>query len=296
MLPSNTIVLVERLTALLPNDFTKMVLSGSLRALQDDNNPIRVNLFALAIREMVRHVLDMRAPEADVRSCTWFKEAMKLKLSKASEQERRSLDIVTRKDRMIYATQGGLRDELLAELHIDTQGMHDALLATVRKLSKHVHMEPSSMLPPSASVVELANEVLTAVAEFLEAVDQFRAEIGEAVSGAVNDEALDSFLRATYDSLDELSTHMQVDGVEVDAIKVIGIGASKVYLEASGTVYVELVYGSGADERRGDGARISDNYPFTMMLSASTTDLKDLQSGQGYVNTDSFYGLDELLS
>ena len=190
---------------------------------------------------------------------------------------------------MVYATQGGLGDKLLQDMNIDTQGMHDALLSTVRDLSKHVHVQPSTMLSPGVSVVPLADGVLTTVCEFLEAIARFREEVGIAVSEAVNDEALNSFFRETVDSLDELSTHTEVNEVEVDDVKVVSIGASKVFLEASGTVYVELVYGSASDERKGDGARMSDKFPFTMTLSASTANLEAFESGQGLVNTDRFY-------
>jgi Predicted pPIWI-associating nuclease len=73
MLPPETIALVERLHPLLPDAFSQTVLKGSIRALQDDSNPIRANLFALGMREMVRHVLEVKAPEEEVRQCRWFK-------------------------------------------------------------------------------------------------------------------------------------------------------------------------------------------------------------------------------
>src|SRR5208283_5092883 len=130
MLPSTTIVLVERLAPMLPDDFSQKLLSGSLRVVWDDNNPIRVNLFALGIREMVRHVLAMKAPDDEVRDCGWFVAAMEKKKQNATPEALKQIDVVTRRDRMVYATQGGLADDLLQGLDIDTEGMHDALVAT----------------------------------------------------------------------------------------------------------------------------------------------------------------------
>ena len=289
MLPSTTVAVAEHLAALLPDDFSRTVLNGSLRALLDDNNPIRVNLLALGIREMVRHVLEVKAPDEAIRSCVWFKEAMQKKVAKMPLKEAKAADVVTRKDRMVYATQGGLRDETLSELNIDVEGMHSELISTVKMLSKHVHIEELNMLPPASSPAVLAEEVIAAVTEFLESIARFRSEVGDAVSEAVQTEALDTFLRETVDSLDELSSHTQVEDVEVAVVDVIGIGPSEVSIEASGTVYVELVYGSSSDERRGDGARMSAKYPFRILLTASTENLANLESGSAYVNTDSFY-------
>jgi hypothetical protein len=108
MLPSIIIALVEKLKPLLPDEFSREVLSGSVRVLWDDNNPIRINLFALGIREMVRNVLELAAPDIEIQKCRWFLSDLENRRREASSGGRQSPEQITRKDRMIYATQGGL--------------------------------------------------------------------------------------------------------------------------------------------------------------------------------------------
>jgi hypothetical protein len=261
MLPSTIVALGERLGPQLPDDFSRAVLSGSLRALSDDNNRIRVSLFALGIRELVRHVLEQMAPDDEVKRCKWFTHAH----DNADKPSTRSGERVkvTRRDRMIYAIQGGIPDTLFKKTGFDNKRAQDRLLSTIDGLNKHVHMQPEYLMTPAASIVGLVEEVFEVVFDFLEAVEEFRVQVREAVSSSVNEEVFKAFF-LTVDNLDVLSTHTRVEAVQADDVLAVKLGASEVLFEVSGTVYVELIYGSGSDERSGNGARINDQYPFTM--------------------------------
>jgi len=259
MLPSTTISLVERLGSKLPDDFSRTVLNGSVRALLDDNNPIRVNLFALGVEK--RNRLARVVPEP----CK-----------------------VTRRDRMVNAIQGGIPDAVLNKIGINTAGLHNDLHSTVNGLNKHVHIQSENLRDPAASIVGLVEDVFTAVFDFLTAVEKFRLQVSKAVSEAVNKEVFTAFFLETVDDLDVLSTHTRIDKVQGD-VTTVAIRASEVLMEAKGTVFVELVYGSGSDERSGSGSRTDDSYPFTMKLSASTSNLEDLQNMGLEVDTHSFY-------
>lgn len=234
---------------------------------------------------MMRHVLEMRAPDEAVRACSWFSDAV--------EQRRRSKVLrpeqVTRRDRMIYATQGGISDEMLKELTLDADGMHRTLADTIDSLNKFTHVQPGTMLGAASAMDNLVDAVLDTLSEFLDSTDMFHAEVAQVVSDAVNTETLSAFTMETIGELDELSTHTQVEDVEVEELKVVGIDARFVIMKGTGTVYVELVYGSGSDERRGDGARMSDQYPFSMTVNASTNDFSQLTIDVLRVDNSSFY-------
>jgi hypothetical protein len=285
MLQAATMTLYENLKDQLPDEFTQSILEGSLRVLVDDSNPIRGNLFALGTREMMRHVLEIKAPDGLVRRCEWFANAVEKR--RASKQE--NPEQITRRDRMTYATQGGISDEMLKELDVDPDEMHDTLAQTIKKLSKFTHVQPDTMLGSAKATDAIVVEVFETLSAFLTSIDEFRSEVARVVSDAVDTEVLSAFMVATIGELDELSSHTQVNDAEVEKLEVVDIDPHIVTLKGRGTVYVHLVYGSASDERRGDGARTSAHYPFTMTINASTTDFTHLTTGITRVDTSSFY-------
>ena len=284
MLKAKTLALYEALCERLPDSFTKDVLSGSLRVLNDDGNPIRGNLFALGVREMVGYLLRAAAPDESIRACAWFPldERTRGKVSKP--------DQVTRRDRMVYITQGGISDAMLQELKLQPDEMHVALMSTLDDLNKFTHVQPRTMLGSAAETDTLVDGVLETLSDFLDSIEEFRNEVSRAVLDAVNLETLGAFLFETHDALDELSTHTQVDDVQVDKLDVVGIDAQAVTLMGSGTVYVVLQYGSGSDKRRGDDASMNDDYPFTMKVRVSTQSLKGIRVLDLKVDNTSFFG------
>ena len=284
MLKAKTLALYEALYERLPDTFTKDVLSGSLRVLNDDGNPIRGNLFALGAREMVGYMLRAAAPDEDVRACVWFP------LDEKTRGKVSGSDQVTRRDRMVYITQGGISDGMLQELKLKPNEMHSALMDTLGDLSKFTHVQPKTMLGSAAETDILADGVLETLSDFLDNIEEFRNKVTQAVLDAVNLETLGAFLFEAHDALDELSTHTQVDDVQVDKLEVVGIDAQAVTLTGSGTVYVVLHYGSGSDMRRGDDPSVNDDYPFTMKVRISTQSLKGIRVLDLKVDNSSFFG------
>ncbi len=61
-----------RLAELPLDDFSKLVLKGALRVAADTENPVRLNLFAAAIRELFGHIPCTGWPDAEVAACAWF--------------------------------------------------------------------------------------------------------------------------------------------------------------------------------------------------------------------------------
>lgn len=64
-------------------------------------------------------------------------------------------------------------------------------------------------------------------------------------------------------SLDELATHVSIEEVGAVEIESVDIAFSGTTVSGCGTVYINMQYGSDGDFRRGDGARLSDSYPFS---------------------------------
>jgi hypothetical protein len=61
----------------------------------------------------------------------------------------------------------------------------------------------------------------------------------------------------------ELSTHQSIDYIYSDGGHVEHIGPKSLTIHVTGHLECELQYGSGSDMRRGDGATISESFPFS---------------------------------
>jgi hypothetical protein len=269
-----TIKNAAALTEMLPDEFSRTLLAGGLEVLAT-SNPIRAHLFAASLREVVGYLLHEMAPDQELTQAPWFVE----------EEDR-----PTRKQRMTFAIQGGISDAAVDQLGIDAADMHQEMAAAMRELNKRTHVRPGTLLDVPAEVNRFADDVVDAVLEFMRTV----ADLREAVAGAVVHNAsapvFGSFLQKSNDMIDALSTHSFVEQVDVEEVRVIRIGATEIAYEAEGTVYVELNYGSGSDRARGDGATISDSYPFSCKLTGGIQDLNDIHDvADMAVDTASFY-------
>lgn len=57
---------------LAPTEFTRDAMLGAALALNQRENPLRLNLFATAIRIFLDHVMDALAPREQVEASRWF--------------------------------------------------------------------------------------------------------------------------------------------------------------------------------------------------------------------------------
>lgn len=72
--------------------------------------------------------------------------------------------------------------------------------------------------------------------------------------------------------LDILSGHTHVEGQEATEIEVTEISAANIRFPVEGAVYVTLQWGSGSDFRNGDGASMSEEFPFSAKVVTSNAD------------------------
>jgi hypothetical protein len=80
---------------LAPTEFTRDAMLGAALALDQRENPLRLNLFATAIRTFLDHVMDALPPREQVEACRWFEPA-------------EGQDKPVRNARLTYALIGGL--------------------------------------------------------------------------------------------------------------------------------------------------------------------------------------------
>lgn len=256
-------VLLEKIEALQANAFDgffRNTLEGAQCALDDRDNPLRLNFFSLAMRILFDHTMGTMAPNDMVVQCAWF----------TPERDRNK---PTRKQRVMFAIQGGLSDAfVIRTLNVNPSPFRKRLLKTVNELSKHVHGRESTIVLNPAEQDNEAEATIEAMASYFDAVHDCRDAILDPIRQALDDEAIDALLSETILEVDAIATHHSIEEVYVDRVTVDFIGPHFITYRATGTVSVVLQWGSNSDLRRGDGAELGQAFPFRCDITTSLDD------------------------
>lgn len=250
----------DQLWAILPDDFSRTLLDGALEVLQSAN-PLRAHLYATAMRELLGHTLHTKAPDASVQACSWY----------IAEGAR-----PTRRQRATFAIQGGMPNAVVDSLGLDASDMQKELTSAVAELNKRTHLRPGTLLNDPQQIAEFAVDTAAAIFEFLTMIADMRTSVAQSLLHTVSNDVFSKFLEETVSEIDILSTHSQVESVDVEQIEVAQIGVDSIAYDAEGTVYVTLVFGSGSDQEKGDGATIAESFPFSCTLQGSVKRLQEI--------------------
>jgi hypothetical protein len=269
----------QRLRDRRPEDvFLDQVLTGALRVAQDAGNPIRGNQFAAASRELATHLLNALAPEAQVRACAWFVQA-------------KDTPTVTRAQRALFIAHGGLAPDYVEKtLGFASVDFTTPLKQAMDELNKRTHVKPDTVLGEEEPVRWLAAKIFDAIEGLLEAADECRSEVVVELRDQIDPQLLERMIGETIGELDILSGHTLVDRPETTEIEVTEITADRIRFRIEGAVYVNLQWGSGSDFRDGDGASMSEEFPFSAGLITATADPSKFEAVIDLnVDTDGWY-------
>ena len=259
--PEQHVRMDERILRLIgDSQFEGDLYEAACLNLQDRRNKLRFNNFAYAMRELAGHTLARLAPDAEVKKCVWW--------SAKAEGETHQ---VTRIERAVYATQGGLSNFYVRKrLGLDFAESHLELRDAIKRLSDYTHIKPDVFGMSDEETDRLAAETTEAVAGLMAAIQECRAAVADRLSDAITDAAIQQILGESLDAVDELATHYFVEEVYVDSHEVTGITAEAVHFRASGTIGVTLPWGSNTDVRNGDGLEMDESFDFTCELVCET--------------------------
>jgi hypothetical protein len=263
------------LEAILAPGFEANLYKAATANLQDHSNPLRLSNYAYAARELSRHLLHRLAPDDEVRACVWYK----------SDPARPGQ--VTRAQRAQYAIQGGLSEDYVREtLNVDIDDIKRRLTKAIDNLSKFTHIEESVFALPTHTVDAHVASTEAALTDLCDTIHTCRRELLDALSEKIDDAIVDATLRETILEIDELASHHSIEEVYTDDVTVARISADRIELVAEGTIGVELQWGSGSDRARGDGAEISDNFPFSCNLSCPVDDPNNVEADEDSLRVD----------
>lgn len=240
----------------LPDDFSKTVLKGAILVLKDDQNPLRLNLFSSSLRELISHVLDTLAPTTEIEQCSWY--VIEAGTSKP-----------TRRQRAIYATQGGLSFKFVGgTLCLNPEELHDRVIEAINDLNKHTHVRPTTITSDQDEIEKFSTETLKALAGFFDTIHRCRQDVCEAICDHVYSVVTDYLVSETLEPIYEIATHYWIDGYSVEDIAVEAVDHHTIWYKIEGSITVGLQWGSDSDYRNDMGARGEESFPFTCELSA----------------------------
>jgi len=259
----NLIIKIEKY---LDEDFEKELFKTAIYNLKDKKNKLRFNNFAYAIRELTRHFLSRLSPDKEILKCSWYKNEI-------ADKE----NGITRKQRAIYAIQGGLSDKFLEdELEMNIKDIHKELIASINLLSKYTHIEKKTFYIDEKDTFELSYDVLNNILQFLDMIFILKNEVIEHLYNYIDKEILDTILQETIMDLDLLATHHYIESYNIDYIIIENIDYEKIYLKIYGSLDCKFQYGSNADIKRDDGLIIDKSVPFECQMFSFTKEPQEL--------------------
>jgi len=253
--------LITSLQTNLGTEFERSLFEAGINNLLDAYNPLRFNNFAYATRELVREILSRLAPKAEVLACSWYKNQTDKK------------DGITRNQRILYAIQGGLAENYVADkLQIDTDSIRTRIRDVIKTLNKHTHIQPETFDIDPVTQDEYVSEALEALRELFAVIAESRQSVSAALIDEIGEKLLREVITQSIGEIDEVSTHHAVEDVETEQVEVADITSCRIDLTVEGTIAAQLQWGSNGDVRRGDGVVFGESFPFTCKLSSVTSE------------------------
>ncbi|QHQ25787.1 hypothetical protein [Pectobacterium parvum] len=240
----------ERINSVLLDGFEKELLDSAFVNLLTPN-PLRLNNFAYALRELTRHVLHRLAPDDELQKCQWF------------SPDKTSPTGITRRHRIKFAIQGGLSDFYVTKkLCIDEiDEVSSELIAIINRMSGYTHIEEATFKSSIEDTERTADECLSATLDFINKIDELRTEVADKLFNDINGVLIDRINSESVVELMEISTHQYIEEITAEKISVVKIGVSSMEMHVDGSIGALLMYGSASDRRKGDGAEIPASFP-----------------------------------
>lgn len=252
--------MIKKIKSILNGKFEVDLFEASLVSLHDKGNKLRLNNFAYSIRELSRHFLNSLSPEDKVKNCEWYEPEVRGKGEKKMESDK-----PTRRDKIRYAIQGGLSDELLDKLGYDLAKQEDSInsvLDIIKELSKYTHIEPEVFDIDDKVVEERSRIILGTFARFVETISECKKKVQDSLDCVITGHINQDSIGFEFVNLSELAPHYSLDEIYVDKYKVTDVDDQHITVEVSGSIGVTLEWGSRSERAIGDGLDIDKSFPF----------------------------------
>tara|TARA_R110002012_G_scaffold245126_4_gene420123 strand:- start:8501 stop:9394 length:894 start_codon:yes stop_codon:yes gene_type:complete len=242
----------DQIKKILSSEFEIELFESAIHNLNDKENRLRYNNFAYSIRELSRHFLHRLAPEDNVIVCDWFK----VETDNGKP---------TRTQRIKYAIQGGINDEILNEFGFDSEELNEevkSIKKTIDSLNKYTHINPESFNLKDEELTEMSNKVLTEFKIFAERIESYRDDLRHFLDGKIEEHLIDGVISNFYENVDMLAPHHSLEHSEINEYHIIEINQNSIIVEVLGDIHFTLEYGSRKERQEGDGLDLHESFPF----------------------------------
>lgn len=251
----------------------KALLRSAYARVFDLNDPLRANLFALIIRELIRIIMERIAPDEEIKKTTWF-------VGYDGGKK------VTRKERFRFAITGYLDDNFIKKYpNFDTSEQCSELKDIIDTLSKLTHID-NTVFDRSDEVVDsMVGKIEDVTDRYVLKLSTIRENAEMLFEKIVVDAIMEAlWQRGLPDNLQALSSCTVPNWPIIDELNCIDLASNPIEVSGSGYIDVDLNYGEGKD-----GDKWSDSYPIRFLVTVAPTLDLTAELEKIVVNTDSFY-------
>jgi hypothetical protein len=289
----------DQIKKILTSQFEIELFETALLCLNETENKLRYNNFAYSIRELSRHFLYSLSPEENIKNSSWYKiEKSNIKQCKYCKKP----DIdekPTRTQRIKYAIQGGISDEILEEWGFEIDELRETIKLvknTIETLSKFTHINPDVFNLTNEEVVQNSEIVLNSFILFVETIENYKEEIKTFLDGHIEEHMISSVVSNFFENVDQLAPHHSLNYSEVLEYYISEITDKEIIVDVFGELYVTLEYGSKQERRDCDGLDLEESFPFETKIKYEID--KNFPTGKFEideydVDTSEWYGDDE---
>ncbi len=275
--------MIDQIKKILSSEFENKLFESAIYNLNDKGNKLRYNNFAYSIRELSRHFLHRLAPDENVKECEWFEV-----ITENGQP--------TRTQRIKYAIQGGINDEILDDLGLDSAELNEevkSLKKTIDSLSKYTHINPESFDLKDEEIDDMSTKVLTEFKTFAKRIESYRDDLKQFLDGKIEEHMIDGVISNFYENVDMLAPHHSLEYSEISEYHIIEINQSSIIVEVLGDIHFTLEYGSKKERREGDGLDLHETFPFeTKIFYEISSDFpsNNYEMEEFDVDTEEWYG------
>ena len=144
------------------------------------------------------------------------------------------------------------------------------------ELSKHVHLNEKCFNYSKNEIEQKIVTFLEIINRFLKMIQDTKNRLNEFLVDEIEEFVNDALISETISDLDLLSTHTLVDSAEVEDICINEITFNEIIGNITGTVHVDLQYGSDREVQNGFGDIWHDSYPFKLPFTINIDTANDI--------------------
>ncbi len=259
----------------LDTEFERELYRASLRNYASHGNPLRFHNFAYALRSLIDHILDKKAPANEVKSSPWYKK------------DHPHFD-VSRRQRFKYCAQFKISDEYLGEAFLEQSNDEiQYMLKLYATLNNFTHINEKSLHPDPKRFFEDAKNLLTTASKILGGIESCKHELIDTLEEKIRNAVIDIAANSAPEALITIANHAWVNYTDIECFEITSIDDEFIYISVHGVAYVTQEYGS-----KNDGVTIDEDYPFTlrMVSHVNSPETFEVVSEALEVDASSWYG------